>query len=348
MMTKCKMLTIEGKAKRISRRSEETEEATFGYSFCNIDAKGSTVFTTDTFSYSQAYKNILRESLIHNFDTIDKNNKDAPGILFNDHCRTLYHEILEYNDIIKHTYVTDLMSEYPLHDIGINNTEYLQNRYISSGNGQRGVECINNVKYIKAEALDMFNTAFAANNCNNGNGVRRPCSGNRNLARLEKHKNYIDKLFCNVVVYGYMAEKVKLTKLKNVTSYVDVINSARITINKSNTGDIVRSVFTDMLENLDLDSLKHTGIGAEWNSSDECFEFMTKIIFNQITSEKLLLSLQSIKVSPMSSQEQTDTTKRINEQHNEIKSSKDYLLKVFLQFICLKKRELKKLEAITG
>lgn len=278
------------------------------------------------FNYETYYESILHKSLTSSFSFAIKSSEHSAGVNFEDKCRVFYHLILGYMDVIDHAYkdrATSVNCILPLNIV--NMIEKIKvgckvtpgNKYNSSGSSSISAYC---------QALDS-------------NGHIQ-VSG-KNIDRITKYKELMTEFMCDVVAYGYTAEK--LTRLKDVKSYNDIIAVVQYMIDKNDDGERVKNKLTELLESLDINSVKQTETetetGTKWVNSCECYVFVVKTICNQLISEKLLLTLceNSDNTSKIL---QTSTNKRISDLHEEIRSSNEYLLKVFAQFIYLKKQEI--------
>lgn len=274
------------------------------------------------FNYTDDYKSIIHDKLSNILEIEDISGEDTACKLFEERCIHFYHQILEYYDMQRYAFFNNMFKN-PLHSL-----------YNDGGDETS--------KYFQPETIDIFNKTFAvvSDNVSINANDNTMCRGQKNMARVEEQKKLLIKIFCDVVGYGYMAEKVKLTKLKNVKSYANVVADIKIIINNTERGSgvIVHKLLSEMLENADIKSLKNTKIEPIWSDLNDCFMFMLKTINNLLVSETLLTKLQNVEPSLTT----TDTVKRITDLQNEIKSSKNYIQKVFLQFIHHMIREMSK------
>lgn len=305
-----------------------------------------------TFCYS-SYKTLLHESLVTSYDSTTKHwDQTTAHNVFEDKCKMFYHAILEHVDEMTYAF-----ADIDKHRVGDSYSLCVFTKFLSDLPNMPS-DMVNNYtdKFCNyTEHVSEF-SEFALK------GVS--C---RNVKKLQQHKLFMDKLFCETIAYGYIDEKIKFRKLaqspimsglgkvggrvgKSV-NYDDVIKCVNGMVLQQNHKQQVKTMFSDLLYRLDISTIASTAeeTGISWCNSDECFEFLTHSVYCILSSEKSLLKLMNkdsvnpgydVHNGPTSL---TPVRLRIRTLKGELKSSRSYLSLLFSQFIMLKKREMENL-----
>lgn len=312
-----------------------------------------------TFNYNLTYKNLLESSLKNAGTFMSMTCELNVNSVFTLKCTQLYYLILEHIQLMTYTYIDDKVCKADRADKGtiFNNT--VDKQYLSI-----------NFPEVSSDVLNMFNDKFGTND----DGVSL-----NNLKNLKRNQQLIDELFCDVVVYGYTIEKLKLKKGQNedkhrkifskVTRSIIVYGCMKEKISKledhnsnRNDHDIVENIKTkikilttkpygvvgtsinnillEKLNNTNIRTAKLTKVNLMWENSDECFSFILKHMISQVNSENMLQKLTD-KSNKINAtgSTHTDTVARISNLANEIKQSKEYFVVLFSHLIAIVGKE---------
>lgn len=298
--------------------------------------------------YKSTYLKILHSSLAECYNiyqSLEKKSKKENKSeifekMFGNKCSALYYLLLEYAEFAEHL----LSNKSKTHgfkcvesSVKPNESEiYKYKLKLPAPSTSKPIEMSDKMQQILHNMCETITVSIETNNnnhsCNGSNKISHTVN-KKDWDRLEEHKKLIDKTFCDIVAYGYM--QAKLLKLESVKIYTDIVANLKLAVSHEKVGQAMGVVFENTLSQVNIYTLDDLDIKNSWDNSEKCFSFMTKSVTSYSNSKKMLASLEDEDMANM-----PQTAERIADLKKEIKSSNDYLVTLFTQYIAVKRREL--------
>lgn len=311
-----------------------------GRSFPSYNMRG----YNHVFDYNSEYKHTLNNSLeecYKFYQSLENKNKSKKcehksrmfEKMFKNKCSTLYYLLLEHAEFTEYLFsIKSKTHGLTIGDLGTSGIKIYKLKLPAPSNKQ--IEVSDKVQQILHDTCEMVTITIKTNghSCNNENKTNTTVN-KKDWLRLEEHKKLIDKTFCDIVAYGYM--QAKLLKLESVKIYTDIVSNLKLAVSHEKVGQVMGSVYDSTLSQVNIYTLDDLDLKNTWDNSEKCFSFMTKSVTSHINSKKMLVSLEDEDMTNM-----PQITERIADLKKEIKSSNDYLVTLFTQYIAVKRREL--------